>query len=91
MSKFLLEVVEKVGVRYSASVNLLVEATDPGYAKYHWHKLQNQNGGSKDGDDAYTFDSAGYRAELKAVREVSDEELDVLEDVLYEIPGFDPE
>jgi hypothetical protein len=90
MSKYLLTVREQIGDHYESLNNVLVRATGPGYAKYHWHKLMNQHGASKDGEHEYTDWDSGLTAELESVRKVSDEELEVLEDVLVEIPGFDP-
>lgn len=91
MNLYLLKVREAVGDRYETVNRVLVEATSPGYAKYHWHKLMNQQGSMKTGHHFYENWDLGLVAELEGVREVGEDEAEVLEEVLTKIPGFDPE
>jgi len=99
MNLYLLEVRETVGDRYETLNQVLVEATSPGYAKYHWHKQMNQQGSRKvhgtgthgTACHEYVNDYLGLRAELESVREVNGEEASVLENVLMKIPGFSPD
>ena len=98
MNLYLLEIRESVGDKYETINKVLVEATSRGYAKYHWHKMMNQQGSVKaqeagDGGQTchqYVNGDVGLRAKLENVRKVEGEEANVLEEVLGKIPGFDP-
>lgn len=89
MSYYLLTVRERVGTRYEANVNVVVQATSPGYAKYHWHKKENRMGGTKDDEHAYQHHDAGYRSELVSVEQLDEDAARELVPRLTEIDGFD--
>jgi len=90
MAKYLVKYDVKFGFRYQTTERVVVNATDPGYAKYHWHRYMNNSGHQKQEKHEYDNHDIGARFELFEVRELNESEPEdvALIDEFASIPGF---
>ena len=63
---------------------MVVEAEDEQMVKYHWHKCQNEGGGSKRHADKHTYEhhNTGHCVEIANIEKVNQKEADVLGEYL---------
>lgn len=91
MAKYLIEYDVQLGTHYHTTEKVTVKATDPGYAKYHWHRLMQNNGHTKQNKNEYSNHSIGAQFQLNSIRELNTDDPGdtALLSEYITIPGFD--
>jgi hypothetical protein len=91
MAKYLIEYDVQLGTHYYTKEKVTVTATDPGYAKYHWHRHMQNKGHKKQSKNEYNNHRIGARFQLNSIRELNNDDLSdrVLLSEYRAIPGFD--
>jgi hypothetical protein len=91
MAKYLIEYGVQFGTHYYTTEKVTVSATDPGYAKYHWHRRMQNKGHTKRNKNEYCNHDIGAQFELYSIRELNTDDPGdrVLLSEYETIPGFD--
>jgi len=93
MAKYLIEYDVHVwsALNYYTTEKVTVSATDPGYAKYHWHRFMQNNGHAKQSKNEYKNYDIGAEFVLNSIREINTDDPGdrVLISEYETIPGFD--
>lgn len=91
MAKYLIEYDVQLGTHYYTKEKVTVTATDPGYAKYHWHRHMQNKGHTKQNKNEYNNHSIGAQFQLNSIRELNNDDPGdtVLLSEYKSIPGFD--